>query len=127
MKLYHGTSILRWNRIQLTGFIEPPSLGDDHVSFTTDKAVASYFAHLAWLTPDEDEKGMVVLSTTTSMLESKGVFVKPFSSEVWGPGECDWEKEMACTKPVSKEILRVESIFGPISRGPNKTRSEDYT
>lgn len=116
INLYHGTSILRWSRIQLTGFLEPAPMGDEHVSFTTDLSVARYFAHCAWSTPDEDEIGMVVLKTTNRELALVGLSVEPFSSEVWGPGECDWEKEMACENAVPIEVLDIAEVFGPVVR-----------
>jgi len=121
INLYHGTSILRLNRMHLTGYLEPAPMGDKHVSFTTSKSVACYFAHCAWLTPDEDEIGMVVIETTNRELASLGLSIEPFSSEVWGPGECDWEKEMACKDAVPIEILRLTQIFGPIAKARRKS------
>lgn len=116
MILYHGTTVRRWFSIQSTGTLDPAPQGDQHVSFTSDKAVAAYFAQIAWLCTDEDEIGVIILETHKGALARHGLIAEPFSSEAWGVGECDWEKEWTVAGAVPSRLLSVHSTFGPISR-----------
>lgn len=116
MNLYHGTTILRHERMKLMGFVQPAPYGDQHVSLTDCPKVASYFALNSYQQDDEDELGMVILETHTGALERHGLSVAPFSSAVWGPGKCDWEREYACADPIPIDLFRVPLIFGPIAR-----------
>lgn len=86
--LYHGTSVKRWESIQRDGVLRIAPYGDQHVSLTTSVSVARHFAELA---AECDDCAAIVL-----MVDERDVQAEPFSSDVWGEGECDWEKERAC-------------------------------
>lgn len=118
MRLYHGTSIRNWDFIRLSGELKPAEHGDQHVSFSTCPEVAAYFANLSWAVYDGDGIGMIILETHTGALDRHGLVAEPFSSAVWGEGQCDWEKEYAVSKPVPLSIIRVYSKFGPIATRP---------
>lgn len=118
MKLYHGTSIRNWDFIRLSGELKPAKYGDQHVSFSTCPEVAAYFAHTAWGIDDWSGIGMIVLETHTGALGRHGLVAEPFSSAVYGEGQCDWEKEYAVMQAVPLSILRVHSKFGPIATRP---------
>lgn len=116
--LYHGTSLLRWQRIQDAGHVNPAPCGDKHVSLSTCPHVAARFALSAYEMGEwhgeEDEKGLVVLSVGRGILERHGFKLFPYSSPVWGDGECDWEKEISCLEPIPASLFEVHMLFGPI-------------
>lgn len=100
--LFHGTSSARLNSIIAAGQIDPAPSGDRHVSMSECPEVAAYFANIAAL---EDEDSMPVIL----VINADKVDAHPFSSNVWGEGECDWEREMASQKPVLlKSIEKIE-------------------
>ena len=116
MNLYHGTSLRRLALIESSGLIETAPSGDMHVSFSSEIGVAAYFASISYYCDDFDEFGLVVLATTTDKLASSGLSVQPYSSPVWGDGECDWEAEYACLSRMPFSLCDVVMRFGPITR-----------
>ena len=97
--LFHGTSSSRLTGIVSAGQIDPAPSGDQHVSLTDDIEVAAYFANLA---SDADEDATPVIL----VIEGGKVEALPFSSDVWGKGACDWEREYASLKPVALEAIK---------------------
>lgn len=97
--LFHGTSSSRLNGILSAGQIDPAPSGDRHVSLTDDIEIAAYFANLASHT-DEGATPVILV------VEAGKVEAVPFSSDVWGKGACDWEREYASLKPVALEAIK---------------------
>ena len=71
-----------------------------HVSMTTDVNVALHFARMACSCDDEDEGGLVVLCVDSDVLESAGFELFEFESDVFGPGACEHENEVACLNEI---------------------------
>ena len=97
--LFHGTSSSRLNGIIAAGRINPASTGDRHVSLSECPEVASYFANLA---ASADPGSVPVIL----VIDPANLDVAPFSSETWGRGACDWEREHASLKPVAIDSIR---------------------
>lgn len=95
--LYHGTTTKRWAAIQEVGAILPARIGVKVVSMTTERKVADYFADNS---ASFDKCGTVILQIDRAALEKDGFVLEEFSDPVWGDGECDWEKEVACETPI---------------------------
>jgi len=93
-KIYHGTSQHRYEQMLKDGFIVPAPIGEPHVSFSTERKVAEYFAHISANWSDDPVTKRAILVFDTEQLEADGFTLHPFSSPVWGEGECDWECEI---------------------------------
>ena len=102
--LYHGTSAARWASIQRDGIIRKAPFGDQGVSLTDLPSVASYFARLA---ADCDGCEPVILSVDPDELAALGLPLEHFTSNVWGPGECDWERETMCWAYIPASLARL--------------------
>lgn len=110
-KLYHGTSLHRYKQIVQDGFICPAPIGEPHLSMSTEKNVAEYFANLATNWSDDPVTESVILELDMSELEKDGFELHPFSSPVWGDGECDWECEIISLVEIpTSYTVRVESV-----------------
>lgn len=103
---FHGTSSVRWASIQADGLLRKARFGDQHVSLTDDIEVARYWTQMACST-DEGATPVVLRVDTT------GLPTEPFSSVVWGDGECDWESETACMVDVPIDRVTVHE-FEPV-------------
>jgi len=113
--LYHGTSTHRLKGILRENCLRESETGDDQkVALTPDRAAAEYFAHLAVVGDrelhgiPEDETHPVVLEFDGDALIEDGYGLQRYSDPVWGEGECDWEKEIACwqdIKPVEEVLI----------------------
>ena len=118
MNIYHGTSLRIWRKIKDCGYLNPAPQGDMHVSFSCCSMVAARFALNAYqigeFEGEDDGVGLVVLRAWVPKLERYGLKLFPYSSPVWGEGECDWEREIACSEPVPINLLESPVIFGPI-------------
>jgi len=113
--LYHGTSTHRLQGILRENCLPVSETGDDQtVALTPDRSVAEYFAQLA-VRGDWDFHGIPEEKTRPVVLELDGdglieqnYDLQRYSDPVWGEGECDWEKEIACwqdIKPVEEVLI----------------------
>ena len=119
LALYHGTSTHRLKGILRENCLRVSETGDDKVALTPDRAAAEYFAHLAVVGDrelhgiPEDETHQVVLEFDGDALIEEGYDLQRYSDPVWGEGECDWEKEIACwqdIKPVEEVLIGIQEI-----------------
>jgi len=102
--LFHGTSAARWASIQRDGIIRKAPFGDQGVSLTDLLSIASYFARLA---AECDGCEPVILSVDADELAALGLSLERFTSDVWGPGECDWESETMCWADIPASLTRL--------------------
>ncbi len=93
-ELYHGTSLYRYNKMLKDGFVLPAPIGEPHVSMSTERKVAEYFADLSVNWSDDPITERAILVFDSDELEDNGFELHPFSSPIWGDGECDWECEV---------------------------------
>lgn len=99
--LYHGTSSELWKAIKKEGLLKRAPTGDQCVSLTSDYKVARYFAEMSC-------KGDTGGSPIILKVNVEGLNAQPFSSGVWGEGECNWEEEIACWDDIP--LSRVELL-----------------
>lgn len=92
-ELFHGTSSELWKAIKEEGFLKRAPVGDQCVSLTSDYKVARYFAEMSC-------KGDAGGTPIILKVNAEGLNAQPFSSKVWGEGECDWEAEIACWEDI---------------------------
>jgi len=114
--LFHGTSTPRWQSIQQDGALRLPSSGYRKISLTTDRSVAEYWAKLAPIVDRKEGRGDgpgVILVLSHSALETGGHWLTEFSDDVWGAGECDWEREVACWSEIDiAQVMVAQSSSG---------------
>jgi hypothetical protein len=119
--LFHGTSTPRWQSIQQDGALRLPSSGYRKISLTTDRSVATYWAKLASIVDRKEGRGDgpgVILVLSHSALETSGHWLTEFSDDVWGAGECDWEREVACWSEIDiAQVMVAQSSSGGRHRG----------
>ena len=104
--LYHGTRYL--NSILASQRLRPATIGDKHVSLTTSKYVAKYWANMS----RDDVFGFgYIITLDRDLLERDGYSLRPFES-AWAQIE---EHEVACDKsivPIGRYVIRIESLPG---------------
>lgn len=105
-RLYHGTRYL--DAILTEGILRRAPMGDTHLSLTTKKSVARYWAKIV---RDDVEGSGYILTLDGDRLQKDGYTLKPFQSE-WAMID---EHEIAChedIRPVLRYVLAIEKVPG---------------
>lgn len=100
--LWHGTSLDRAAKIMRDGELRVARFGVEAVSMTDDPMVALYFAKLA---ADTDRGTPVILAIDAAQLRADGFELEPFEDDVWGDGQCAWERETVCWQNIPVKYL----------------------
>lgn len=103
---YHGTSLQRASSIMRDGVIKVAPHGVKCVSMTDDARVACYFAALA---ADCDGSVPVILPIDADRLRTDGFDIELFEDQVYGEGECAWERETACWQDIPISYMPIEA------------------
>lgn len=113
MKLYHGTSRLRTERIANDGLFKPAVCG--FFSMTTRIEVAYYFAHLALMGDQSDHGSSVpshldIFEFEAMDLRRDGFELILRTDDVFGAGECDHECEVATVRAIPVKYAMVYDL-----------------
>ena len=104
--LYHGTRYL--NSILTSQRLRPATVGDKHVSLTTRKYVAKYWAEME---RDNVFGFGYIISLDRDLLEKDGYALRPFESDM----AMIEEHEVACENsilPIGRYVIRIERVPG---------------
>src|SRR3954451_4292516 len=86
------------------------------MSLATDRSFAKYWPELASITDGKAGRGEgpgVILVLSHSALATSGHWLTEFSDDVWGEGECDWEREVACWSDIEiAQVMVAQSSSG---------------
>lgn len=87
------------------GEIRTAPFGTMTVSMTDRADIAWEFARISLSCPDHDEEGAVVIVMDHDVLKRNGIKAEPYEDQIWGDGECAWEREWATGVPIPSSCI----------------------
>lgn len=129
MKLYHGTSAYRYQQmLKDGGVVKMSQIGDKKLSLTSALSVAVYWATSSTKVDFDEGRSLgctngIVLIFDQDELLKHGYFLQPFDDQIWGPGECTHEQEIACWSDIdinNKPYLTDVWMFDTITDKPRR-------